>query len=185
MADNITTTPGTGATIAADDVGGILHQRIKLGLGADGAAADLQGPDADGLAASRNLPAGGMRWNGASWDRERGNLEGTLLASAARTVSTASALQTNYNHRGVILELTVTSAGTGTVSVFILSGTGAALAAYAGTTVTTTYVWYPGVIAADVTAVAKAGVLPRSWHGSINKSDGSSWTCSLTYALIV
>jgi hypothetical protein len=41
MADNIAVTPGTGSTIAADDVGGILYQRMKLGLGADGVAADL------------------------------------------------------------------------------------------------------------------------------------------------
>jgi len=40
MADDIQVTPGTGATIAADDVGGKLHQRIKLCLGADGAAVD-------------------------------------------------------------------------------------------------------------------------------------------------
>jgi hypothetical protein len=36
MADNIPVTPGTGATIAADDIGGVLHQRVKLALGADG-----------------------------------------------------------------------------------------------------------------------------------------------------
>jgi len=36
MADNIGYTPGSGATIAADDVGGALLQRIKVVLGADG-----------------------------------------------------------------------------------------------------------------------------------------------------
>jgi hypothetical protein len=41
MADNIAVTPGTGASVAADDVGGVLYQRMKLGLGADGVAADL------------------------------------------------------------------------------------------------------------------------------------------------
>lgn len=41
MADNIGTTPGTGATVAADDVGGVLHQRVKLSIGADGSATDL------------------------------------------------------------------------------------------------------------------------------------------------
>lgn len=38
MADNVGYTPGTGATVAADDIGGILHQRVKLTLGADGAS---------------------------------------------------------------------------------------------------------------------------------------------------
>jgi len=41
MADNIGYTPGSGATVAADEVGGALHQRVKLSIGADGAAADL------------------------------------------------------------------------------------------------------------------------------------------------
>jgi hypothetical protein len=41
MADNVGYTPGSGASIAADDIGGVLHQRIKLGVGADGAATDV------------------------------------------------------------------------------------------------------------------------------------------------
>jgi hypothetical protein len=36
MADNIGYTPGSGALIAADDIGGNLHQRIKVVVGADG-----------------------------------------------------------------------------------------------------------------------------------------------------
>jgi hypothetical protein len=40
MADNVQITAGTGTTVAADDVGGVLHQRVKLGLGADGTAVD-------------------------------------------------------------------------------------------------------------------------------------------------
>jgi hypothetical protein len=36
MPDNVGYTPGVGATIAADDIGGNLHQRIKVVLGADG-----------------------------------------------------------------------------------------------------------------------------------------------------
>lgn len=41
MADNVGYTPGSGATIAADDIGGVLHQRVKLGVGADGTAVDV------------------------------------------------------------------------------------------------------------------------------------------------
>lgn len=36
MADNVGYTPGSGAIVAADDIGGVLHQRVKLALGADG-----------------------------------------------------------------------------------------------------------------------------------------------------
>jgi hypothetical protein len=40
MADNVAITPGTGATVAADEIGGVLHQRVKISVGADGTAAD-------------------------------------------------------------------------------------------------------------------------------------------------
>lgn len=41
MADNIDVTPGTGSTIAADDIAGVLHQRVKISQGADGSATDV------------------------------------------------------------------------------------------------------------------------------------------------
>lgn len=45
MADNMDVTPGTGATVAADLVGGALYQRVKLVSGADGVAADVSASD--------------------------------------------------------------------------------------------------------------------------------------------
>lgn len=41
MADNIGYTPGTGATVAADDIGGVLYQRVKPAIGQDGEASDI------------------------------------------------------------------------------------------------------------------------------------------------
>jgi hypothetical protein len=41
MADNVGYTPGAGAIVAADDIAGVLHQRVKIGVGADGAAVDV------------------------------------------------------------------------------------------------------------------------------------------------
>lgn len=38
--DNVNVTPGTGATVAADDVGGVLYQRMKPAFGDDGSATD-------------------------------------------------------------------------------------------------------------------------------------------------
>ena len=49
MADNVGYTPGSGATIAADDVGGALLQRVKIVQGVDGVN------DGD-VAASNPLP---------------------------------------------------------------------------------------------------------------------------------
>lgn len=49
MADNVGYTPGSGATIAADDIAGVLYQRMKLSLGADGSATDAPGDGTNGL----------------------------------------------------------------------------------------------------------------------------------------
>lgn len=40
MADNVAITAGTGTSIAADDIGGVMHQRVKVTHGADGSATD-------------------------------------------------------------------------------------------------------------------------------------------------
>jgi NADPH:quinone reductase-like Zn-dependent oxidoreductase len=41
MADNVAYTPGAGATIAADEIGGVLFQRVKPTIGEDGSAVDV------------------------------------------------------------------------------------------------------------------------------------------------
>jgi hypothetical protein len=41
MPDNIGYSPGSGAVIAADDIGGVLHQRVKVAHGSDGSAVDV------------------------------------------------------------------------------------------------------------------------------------------------
>lgn len=46
MTDNVAITPGSGATIAADDIGGgVLVQRVKATWGADGVANDVSAAD--------------------------------------------------------------------------------------------------------------------------------------------
>jgi hypothetical protein len=49
MADNVGYTPGSGATVAADDIGGVLHQRVKISMGDDGSATDAPGDATNGL----------------------------------------------------------------------------------------------------------------------------------------
>lgn len=41
MADNVAITPGSGATVATDEIGGFHYQRVKLAQGADGSATDV------------------------------------------------------------------------------------------------------------------------------------------------
>lgn len=39
--DNVAVTPGTGATIATDDVGGVQYQRVKMDIGGDGVSSPV------------------------------------------------------------------------------------------------------------------------------------------------
>jgi len=41
MPDNVAYTPGAGATIAADEIAGVLYQRVKPVTGVDGEASDV------------------------------------------------------------------------------------------------------------------------------------------------
>jgi hypothetical protein len=41
MADNVAITAGAGTTVATDDIGGVHHQRVKMGWGADGSYGDV------------------------------------------------------------------------------------------------------------------------------------------------
>lgn len=56
MADNVQVTPGSGATIAADDVGGALHQRVKMEWGADGTVNEIDAASGKGLPVQGEAP---------------------------------------------------------------------------------------------------------------------------------
>jgi hypothetical protein len=223
LADNVDITQGAGTAIAADEIGGVKFQRVKVSVGADGSAADMA-PPGDSLPGASALPAGTLIWddvlgafrmartaridaethlsipahapyiyNGATFDRQRGNTEGTLLASAARTTTVSTAVQTNYNGRGAHLILDITTAGTGNL-ILILVGqyppVGVTRVVASSTTITTTgrtmIELYPGIGAATSEANFRiSGALPRTWWAGVNHSDASSWTYSLGYSLIV
>ena len=55
MADNVGYTPGSGATIAADEIAGVLHQRVKVGIGGDGEATDISSSNPMPIAAYGEL----------------------------------------------------------------------------------------------------------------------------------
>lgn len=75
MADNIDVTPGTGKTVAADEIAGALHQRVKITVGADGTN--------DGDVSSANpLPVVGVVDLGANNDV---TVTGTVTAELSAT----------------------------------------------------------------------------------------------------
>jgi hypothetical protein len=77
MSDNIDVTPGTGKTIAADDVGGgLLVQRVKVTYGPDGTANDVD------VASGKALPV-----------QLRSSAGSDLLAGEYETVAASQSAQ--------------------------------------------------------------------------------------------
>lgn len=174
-------------------------QGVTLVRSTDGAEVTIDtNSNVDGAGATGpvlNSRGNNYRYNGATWDRQRGNTEGTLLASAARTATTVSPIQTNHNARGVIVWLNVTLAsGTGGLQVRV-QGQCPVSAAVAGMNAAPTaiiatglvgYAFYPGSVATGAGIVQVSSVpLPRTWQVSVTHADGSSYTYSLGYSLIV
>jgi hypothetical protein len=61
VADNVGYTPGSGATVAADDIAGVLHQRVKLSIGDDGVAVDLSASNPMPITAITPVPTDSQR----------------------------------------------------------------------------------------------------------------------------
>jgi hypothetical protein len=119
MADNVGYTPGTGATVAADEIGGVLHQRVKLGIGDDGVAVDVseanpmpvtltQGEVVEALEAMRMAVQALSRSIGQSMPDVAGRLRvvvdaitGSLTLATITTVGTVTTVGTLTNQTQV------------------------------------------------------------------------------------
>lgn len=194
---SITASIGTAITIAdaMAFTSGSLVGAVNVGY--NGATFDRirsVGDDADAVAtiALGRLAVDGrsMLFNGATWDRQRGNTELTLLASAARTATTASADQTNHNARGLHVGINVTAITTSNLTVTIqgkdpISGTYYTILAGVAITSTGLYLLkvYPGIT--GVTNASASDLLPRTFRVNCVKGDGSSWTYSVSASLVV
>ncbi|MEK7767335.1 MAG: hypothetical protein AAB368_13980 [bacterium] len=123
---------------------------------------------------------------------QRVTQEGTLLASAARTATTYSAVQTNYGARGAFFWFTVTAFGTGTLSFklalndpvsgqleWVLSPTAVSATGYK------IYLVGPFVNSLGNITSAANGQLPRLWKIGVVHTDASSHTYSVGYQTIV
>lgn len=152
----------------------------------------VRSTDADSVnAQTGGVQGAGMYGYSGALDRWRNNTQGTLLASAARSASTSSADQTNYNGRGVKVYFNITAVpGIDTVTLAIedkdpISGaytailTGVAQVA-TGLTILTVY---PGGL--TTANLASPQPLPRTWRVTVTHSAGTSFTYSVAFATIV
>lgn len=110
MADNLGYTEGSGSQVATDEIGGLHHQRVKIGIGADGTAVDLSSANPMPITASSAIPIS----TPSAIDVTVGNFPATQAVSAASlplpTGAATSALQPDvltthpfYGDRGSVV----------------------------------------------------------------------------------
>jgi hypothetical protein len=186
---------GTNYDRPRGGTGGSLGYEIAT-LDMTGLAADANAVSPslvrDSAGSARLLGTGPLVFNGTTFDRQRNNLEGTALTSAARTAATNSADITNYNGRGILVTLDISAAsGTGGLQIRIavkdpVSGNYANLNALPTAVITistTTYLLYPG--ATTGATQTTNGALPRTFRISTAVGDASSYTYSVGYTIIL
>lgn len=96
MADNVDITPGSGATIAADEVAGAKYQRVKLTWGADGTANDAS--------ATNPVPVQTVSANTTIGDgRKVVTTAGTRVTLASSTACKQVAITAETDNTGLIV----------------------------------------------------------------------------------
>jgi hypothetical protein len=182
-------TPSSGYPIVLQASDIVTFGRVSAATIAT--AAGSGSASADGLA-SANVSAGSVvLYNGASFDRERSNIDSpALITTSGATTTQTGSDQTNYNGRGVKVVLAMTSVGTGSVTLEVdgkdaASGdyyailTGAAVTSNS----TSVYTVYPGVAATANAAVSD--VLPRTWRIKVTANNANATTYTVGASVIV
>ena len=131
MADNVGYTPGSGALVAADEIGGVLYQRIKPGYGADGAFTEMDEKPATQatLAAIQTLLNGTINVSALSSALPAGAATETTLASALAALVSIAGDDTVENILRQLLQAAISPAGfdrslgRGRVTALVESGT--------------------------------------------------------------
>jgi hypothetical protein len=147
---------------------------------------------ADGAAnvTAPTVGAGALDYNGATWDRRRGNTDVTVFSSAARTATPTPYDGTNYNAKGLHLVIDCTAASATPSVVFTIQGADAisgkfytilASAAITGTGTTILRV-YPGLTAAG--NLVASDILTRTWRVIATHADSDSITYTVGASLI-
>lgn len=176
-----TTRTGQTAVADGDKVDGLFDASGKLGIflgehssdGGGNIARILTDGDASATLATLGVLSRSNRFNGTNYDRERNNVEATVLASAARTATLNSADQVNYDARGVriFLDISAVSGTSPTLDVKLqskdaLSGVyvddPGSVFAQKTATGTDELTVYPGVTTSANRA--RSAPLPRTWR---------------------
>lgn len=130
-------------------------------------------------------------FNGTNWDRARSNIDtGALITATGATTTQTSALQTNYNGRGIKVVLDMTTVGTGSVTLSIQGkdiASGKFYTILAGAAVVTNstnvYEVYPGNT--NTTNLSANAVLPRTWQVVVTANNANPCTYTVGASVIL
>lgn len=185
-------TDGDYSVMAMGRYGSPLVQLISGSSVIDGSGASLlTHQSGSGLATTNVAVANSLFNGGTTWDRQRNNMEGTALASAARTSTTNASDIVNYNGRGVAIWFDITAVpGAQTVTLTVevkdpVSGKYSQVFAGAAESgiATRFYEVYPGITETSNVDVSVA--LPRTFRVVVTHSGGGSFTYSVGYCIIL
>lgn len=150
--------------------------------------------DAQGNPTTSPEAALASQFNGATWDRQRNNVNTTTGDTGAKTVTFNGATQTNFNARGAIITALFGTV-TGTVPTIALqlqwsfdAGTtflnyGTAIAAFTpASTNTATFVVYPTQLADDTTTTLSAFTVGATQSKAMNAPIPRTWRIVYTLA---
>ena len=130
-------------------------------------------------------------FNGISWDRQRGSMDLTLLASTARTATTVSPDQINYNGKSIIVVFDITAVPTiETVTLTIqgkdaLSGKYFTILAGAAQVAVTTVTMRVGLGLTAAANLDANGIIPRTFRVNVVHSAAGSFTYSVGASLVI
>lgn len=159
---------------------------------------DSELPTAAALSDSTSNPtaptvgAASLLYNGSTWERERGTIDGIALASAARTATTYSDTIVNYSCSGVIITWDMTVNAGHNVKLRVqyqdpASGKWQYIHADFGnysTTGTRTYVIAPSATTSADIVQATSQFLPRTWRIEMTHATANSITYSVGYCMM-
>lgn len=101
MADNVGYTPGSGATVAADDIDGVLYQRVKPVAGVDGVAVDVSDdaplPVADKHSGNLLMRILQMLMAPLGYDKSLQRQRGTVVVETLPTLAAVTTVTTVAN----------------------------------------------------------------------------------------
>lgn len=141
MADNIDVTPGTGKTVATDDVGGVQYQVVKLDVGGNGASS----PVTDLATSAAQTTGNGIL---TTIDADTGNIATSTASTDTKLTTTNSSLSS--------IDGKITAVNTGAVTV-----AASALPSGAATAAKQPALGTAGTASADVITIqGKTGMTP-------------------------